>query len=232
MEPYYEHGGIVIYHGDCIDVMNHLAPHYGERPFDLLLTDPPYGIARVWKGGLGHGWGRAWEQSAVRNEWDSTPPSPEAIAQMMRIAKDCVIWGGNHFALPPSRGWLVWNKPERNFSLAEAELAWTTRDAVIRVKDLPRSESDRQHPTQKPEALMRWCLKHFPKTKTVLDPFMGSGTTLVAAKRLGKSCVGIEREERYCEIAVKRLRQEALPLDNYDGPDDGDAWSGGFAPNH
>ena len=205
-EPYYhdEKAGITIYHGDCRDVLPTLAP------VDLVLTDPPYGIASVWVGGSRHGWGKADADKAVRNEWDAAPPTNEDIASVVAQGRDAVVWGGNYFALPPSRGWLVWNKPERNFTLAEAELAWTTRDNVIRVFDANRSDVGREHPTQKPIALMRWCLGFFPDATTILDPFMGSGTTLRAAKDLGRKAIGIEVEERYCEIAVKRLAQEVL----------------------
>jgi len=128
------------------------------------------------------------------------------------MGRDAVVWGGNYFSLPTTRGWLVWNKPERGFSLSEAELAWTTRDNVIRVFDCNRSDTGRQHPTQKPLSLMLWCINLFSNVLTVLDPFMGSGTTLVAAKQLNRRAIGIEIEERYCEIAAKRLMQEVLPL--------------------
>lgn len=118
-----------------------------------------------------------------------------------------IIWGGNYFDLPPSRCWLVWNKPERNFTLAEAELAWTNIDAVVRVFDAPRSDVGREHPTQKPLALMRWCIAKLPRAETILDPFMGSGTTGVAAVNLGRRFVGIEREPKYFDIACRRIEQ-------------------------
>ena len=202
--PYYDRGGITIYHGDCREILPLL------EPVDLVLTDPPYGIAATWKGGSGHGWGKAREQGVLRNEWDEEPPSAELINACIAQGANAVVWGGNYFSLPVSRGWLVWNKPERNFTLGEAELAWTTRDNVIRVKDCPRSDVGREHPTQKPIALMRWCVELFPDAQTILDPFMGSGTTLRAAKDLGRRAIGIEIEERYCEIAARRLSQEVL----------------------
>jgi site-specific DNA-methyltransferase (adenine-specific) len=204
MKPYYEQGGITIYCGDCREVLP------GLGPVDLVLTDPPYGIGDIWKGGGGHGWGKARKQTNARNEWDAKPPDEATFQLMLSISRDAIIWGGNYFPLPTSRGWLIWNKPERNFTLAEAELAWTTRDAVIRVRDLPRSEPDRIHPTQKPLALMRWCLGFFPNAETILDPFMGSGTTLVAAKALGRKAIGVEINEAYCAIAAKRLEQNYL----------------------
>jgi len=125
-----------------------------------------------------------------------------------------IVWGGNHFALPPSRGWLVWNKPERGFTLAEAELAWTNMDRVIRVCDCRRSDPHRTHPTQKPLAVMKWCIKQAPADcQTILDPFMGSGTTLRAAKDLGRRAIGVEISEAYCEIAANRLRQGVLEFE-------------------
>lgn len=201
--PYYSDESVTIYHGDCRDVLPTLAP------VDLLLTDPPYGIASVWKGGFSgkHGWGNAGDQSAVRNAWDAAAPDEALLDLMLAAATDAVIWGGNYFPLPVSRGWLIWNKPERGFTLAEAELAWTSRDMVIRVADLPRSEVGRQHPTQKPLSLMRWCLSFFPKAQTVLDPFAGSGTTLRAAMDLGRHAIGIEAHEPYCELIARRLGQ-------------------------
>ena len=204
MSVYYEDDLVTLHLGDCREVL----PTLGRA--DLLLTDPPYGIAGAWKGGGGHGWGQARADSAVRNEWDAAPPDAELLALVMASADDAVIWGGNYFPLPPSRGWLVWNKPERNFSLAEAELAWTSRDMVVRVADLPRSEHGREHPTQKPLSLMHWCLRFFPDATSVIDPFAGSGTSLVAAKGAGLRAVGIEAHEPYCEIAAKRLAQDTL----------------------
>lgn len=180
---------------------------------DAVVTDPPYGIAKVWQGGVSkkNGWAKAASQREVRNQWDDEVPSPALMAQVLSKGKHHVIWGGNYFDLPPSRCWLVWNKPERGFTLAEAELAWTNHDSVVRVFDAPRSEPGREHPTQKPVALMAWCVA---KTKgTVLDPFMGSGTTGVACVKLGRRFIGIERERKYFDIACRRIE------DAYKQPD-------------
>lgn len=198
-------GNCTLYLGDCMEVM----PTLGE--FDAVVTDPPYGIAGIWKGGSGNGWGKARAESAVRNEWDDKPLGQPEIDLLLSKAKVSVIWGGNYFPLPPSRCWLVWNKPERNFSLAEAELAWTNMDACVRVIDWRRSDTGRLHPTQKPIEVMSWCVE---KTKGhILDPFMGSGTTGVACAKLGRTFTGIELDPDYFDIACNRIE------DAYKQPD-------------
>ena len=211
MKAYYSHAGITIYHGDCLEIMPELAP------IDLVLTDPPYGIGEKWVGGSGkeHWWSKSHLEKQTRNEWDAKSPPQKAFDLIMEMSTHQIIWGGNYFNLPVSRCWLVWNKPERNFTLAEAELAWTNADNVIRVCDCNRHETNREHPTQKPKKLMKWCfsLSWSRNARTILDPFMGSGTTLVVAKELGRKAIGIEIEEKYCEIAVRRLAQEILPFE-------------------
>lgn len=206
-----EIGLATLYLGDCAEVL----PTLGK--VDAVVTDPPYGIAITWKGGFSgkHGWGKAKTESETRNEWDSSTPSKDLMNQIIGLGKDVVVWGGNYFELPPSRCWLIWNKPERGFTLAEAELAWTNMDALVRVFDYARSEPGREHPTQKPVKLMEWCIeKCKSKPQTILDPFMGSGTTGVAAVQMGRKFIGIEREPKYFEIACHRIdaaqRQEKL----------------------
>ena len=195
--------------GDCAEILPTL------EGVDAVITDPPYGIGKVWKGGFSskHGWGKAGAQAEARNEWDAEPPKKEIFDALLTIAKTVIIWGGNYFPLPTSRGWLVWVKPERNFTLSEAELAWTNLDMPMRVFEHRRSDPGREHPTQKPVGLMAWCIEKYTKPgDTILDLFMGSGTTLRAAKDLGRKAIGIEIEEHYCEMAAKRLAQEVLPL--------------------
>jgi len=192
---------------DCLEVMKELP----DNCIDLVLTDPPYGIGRVWQGGKGSGWLNARREATKRNEWDSSPPDKRVFDEIFRISRNQIIWGGNYFGLPTSRCWLVWNKPERNFTLAEAELAWTSFDKVIRVYDCHRSDQNRQHPTQKPVALMEWCIENYSKpTDLILDCFAGSGTTGVAAKKCGRKFILIEKEPEYVEICKKRLQQEVL----------------------
>ena len=209
MKPYYDDGQITIYHGDCRDVLPTLGP------VDLVLTDPPYGIGNIWQGGSGNGWGSADPKKASRNSWDSEAVD---IEPLLTAGDTVVIWGGNYFHLPPSRCWFIWRKESTGFTLSDAELAWTNRDALVRVYDHSRSKltgkaADIRHPTEKPIGLMRWCIEQCGEGMvTILDPFMGSGTTLRAAKDLGRKAIGIEIEERYCEVAVKRLAQEVLPL--------------------
>jgi site-specific DNA-methyltransferase (adenine-specific) len=192
-------GDCTLYNADCREVLPLISK------IDAVVTDPPYGIADVWKGGKGHGWGRARAAQEVRNDWDGDVPSADLIADLAS-RREVIMWGGNYFDLPPSRCWLVWNKPERGFTLAEAELAWTNIDAVVRVFDAPRSDVGREHPTQKPLKLMQWCVQKL-KGQTILDPFMGSGTTGVACVKLGRKFVGIEREPKYFDIACKRIEQ-------------------------
>ena len=211
--PYYEEPGITIYCGDCREILPHL------EPVDLVLTDPPYGINHPTDyADRGRG-----KLAACRNypkvHDDNAPFDP---TWLLGVGKARILWGGNYYHnLPVSSGWLVWDK-ERPDDLDQAtcELAWT--DCVKGVRRfrhmwngmLRASDEALEHPTQKPEALMRWCmsLRWTREYQTILDPFMGSGTTLRAAKDLGRKAIGIEIEEKYCEIAVKRLAQEVLPL--------------------
>ena len=205
MTPYYEHAGQTIYHGDCREILP------GLPKCDLLLTDPPYGIGRDGKppSTSSHGGHKGYEFMG----WDNEPPSIATFEQIRGWATDGVIWGANYFPpLPPGPGWLVWDKGQR-LDQADGELAWSSRRAPLRIFTLNRVAlmgDGAVHPTQKPLALFKWCIALFPNAQTILDPFMGSGTTLVAAKNLGRKAIGIEIEERYCEIAAKRLAQEVL----------------------
>ena len=204
--PYYQDEAVTIYNADCRKVLPFL-----ER-FDLLLTDPPYGIDAA-RHRNSQKWGWRDYGNATDRQWDESTPPSWLLDMIQDAAETAIVWGGNYYTLPPSMGWLVWDKGQRDFSLADAELAWTNRDKATRCFDYSRGEAakdGRVHPTQKPLALMRWCLSLVPDAVTVLDPFMGSGTTLVAAKLEGRKAVGIEISEKYCEVAANRLRQGVL----------------------
>ena len=198
MKPYYEEAGITIYHGDCREILPTLPK------VDLVLTDPPYGLGKKMQGGT---WG-AQDHNSGFLVWDLEAPHwfPPLISGL-----DSIIWGGNYLPLPPSRCWLIWNKINAVPTMADFEMAWTNLDKPSKRIDLPVGRVEYGHPTQKPLRLITWCLSQAPETvHTVLDPFMGSGTTLVACKQAGLICTGIELEERYCEIAANRLRQGVL----------------------
>lgn len=216
IEPYYDLDGITIYNADCREVLPQLAP------VDLVLTDPPYGI------GEARGKNKSRSKMAVSRDygvaaWDDAPPDDEVFALIQGMSRHQIIFGGNFFPLPPSSCWLVWDKDNGASDFADCELAWTNLPIAVRrirwrwagmlQEVMGPAKEERYHPTQKPLAVMRWALSIAPDDcATVLDPFMGSGTTLRAAKDLGRRAIGIELEERYCEIAVKRLAQGVLPL--------------------
>lgn len=199
MQPYYDKDGITIYNADCREVL----PQLGT--FDLLLTDPPYGIGDRMQGGT---WG-AKQKYADFREWDQSPDD-WTFKLIMGAAQSSVIWGGNYFNLPGSRCYLVWRKTNSVPTMAGAELAWTDWDSPVKAIDHPVSKHTTGHPSQKPLTVMRWCLSLVPNAETILDPFMGSGTTLVAAKLEGRKAVGIEINEQYCEAAANRLAQGVL----------------------
>ncbi len=206
LKAYWSDGERHIIHGDCREVL----PMLGT--FDLLLTDPPYGIGRDGKppSTSSHGGHKGYRFAG----WDSQPPSAENFLLMLNAAKDWVIWGANYFTphVPPGPGWLMWDKGQR-IDQADGELAATSRRAPLRIFTLNRvaiAQDGAFHPTQKPLRLMTWCLSMFPDANTILDPYMGSGTTLRAAKDASLKCVGIEQHERYCAIAARRLEQNVL----------------------
>ena len=215
MKPYYDDGrGIVIYHGDAREVVPTLA-------FDgLVCSDPPYGIAHPTDYAK-----RGRENLAHCTDYplvhgDSEPFDP---TWLLSVGSARILWGGNHYAsrLPDSGGWLVWDK-ERPDTLDQAtcELAWT--DCIKGVRRfrylwngmIRAGDETLVHPTQKPVALMQWCLgfKWVAMHQHILDPYAGSFATLVAAKNLGRRAIGIELEEKYCEVAAQRLSQEVLAL--------------------
>lgn len=210
MTPYYEHGGITIYHGDCREILPFL------QSVDLLLTDPPYGVSqRVDSTRFTN---RRGDSRVIRAPvaGDDEPFDPSFL---LSYGQHQIIWGWNNYPDKLPRGaCLVWLKRyDEAFGsfLSDAELAWMSKGyGVYCTRDLSNNVNPktRSHPTQKPVSLIGWCLTFFQNAQLVLDPFMGSGSTLVAARNHGRKAIGIELEERYCEIAAKRLSQEVLPL--------------------
>ena len=218
-EPYYhdEKYGLTIYHGDCREILPELPK------VDLVLTDPPYGIdydPKMYS---------KWDGSD--NEWDKIVNDLEMIDYHFLFSLDSrtkVVFGAeNILSFVPHRGrWICWDKKlyEKNDSSIGSpfEIAWVDvntgfykmyrvlHNGVVNADSVRGNNQKRFHPTQKPVKLFRSIIQDFSKDGTILDPFMGSGTTLVAAKQLGRKAIGIEIEEKYCEIAVKRLRQDVL----------------------
>lgn len=184
-------GDCTLYLGDCMDVM----PTLGE--VDAALTDPPYGI------GISQ---NPVRQKHAKKDWDKCAPLSECINKLIEISDEQIIWGGNYFDLRPSRGFLIWDKKQpQNFSLAMCEYAWWSRDHNAKIFSKHVIGYEKSHPTQKPISLMEWCLGFMPEAQTILDPFMGSGTTLVACAKMGRKGIGIEMDPEYFEIACKRV---------------------------
>ncbi len=203
MKPYYEEKGITIFCGDCREILPTLPKA------DLVLTDPPYGHGELWSGGT---WGAAPIYSQDAKHWDAEKFPQQDIGMVLVAGTDCIIWGGNYYILPPSRCWLAWDKTQKIPTMADFELAWTSFDrpskSFTECRNPDGNGAPREHATQKPLSLFKWCLSF--AEGAVCDPFMGTGTTLRAAKDMGRSVTGIDINERYCEIAAKRLSQEVF----------------------
>lgn len=216
-KPYYQDSSCTIYHGDCREIL----PQLGKA--DLLLTDPPYGIAldtdyskRKSRDIQGRAYSAVIGDDAVQD-----------FAFLFGLTPISIIFGANNWPQqlpfnPLKDGWIVWDK--RTNEAADQILGSPFEIAVVigrrayemirlqhcGVKNADGDNSGRFHPTQKPIKLMARCISLIQKAETIIDPFCGSGSTLVAAKNLKRKAIGIEIEEKYCEIAVKRLRQEIL----------------------
>ena len=213
-KPYYDDGQITIYHGDCRDILPTL------EPVDLVLTDPPYGIEYI--SGY-YKYGNPFSSIVGDDKF------PADIAmQLIVIASAGAVIFGTEIALAPLQpdSWLIWAK--NNWTAGDLKHAYARQHEVAgfwagpnhqfangrptTIIQVPRvAPSSLVHPTEKPIALLKQLILHH-ECETILDPFMGSGTTLRAAKDLGRKAIGIEIEERYCKIAVQRLAQEVLPL--------------------
>jgi DNA modification methylase len=194
-------GGAELWHGDCREIL----PTLGK--VDAIVTDPPYGLGKLWQGGGGTK-NSSWRfDPAEAHSWDGeTNP---LVLGLPNLVGETIIWGGNYYPLPPSRCWLVWDKKQNDsWTTGQCELAWTSLNKPIRAFRFAQceqaNEGPKEHPTQKPLALMEWCFK-WVSGQTILDPFMGSGTTGVACANLGRKFVGIEIEERYFQIACERI---------------------------
>ena len=203
-----------IYHDDCMNILKQLP----DKSIDLVLTDPPYGIdygGQLAKNFTTQKKGEVNPKNGYRNygvnEWDKERPSQEIFNELLRISKNQIIWGGNYFAdlLPATQGWLVWNKMQRDFTLADGELAWTSFDKALRIFDYSRGaalQDGKIHPTQKPLKLFEWCLNlRSNENDLILDCFSGSGTTAIACSELKRRFICIEKDKQYFEASVKRL---------------------------
>ena len=204
---------IKLHNKDCVGAM----ARFDDNQFDLAIVDPPYGI-NFAKTHTGKGW-------IVRDnkEWDKEIPKPKYYKELFRVSKNQIIWGANYMVhnIPPSMGWIFWDKGQRNFSLADGELAFTSFNRALRVFDMPRGTQKAQddktggkiHPTQKPVKLYEWLLMNYAKEgDKILDTHLGSGSIAIACHNLGYDLTGYEIDKEYYEAAIKRLKQHQSQL--------------------
>lgn len=202
----------MIIHGDALEELKKIEEDF----YDAVVTDPPYGIG-VYKSGTMGGGVLAKQSQYKKVNWDNEIPGKEVFGEMKRVSKSQIIFGGNYFAeyLGNSSCWIVWDKDNGDNNFADCELIWTSFNSSVRkvtykwqgmLQEDMRFKEKREHPTQKPLPLMNWILDtYLSKDNKIIDPFMGSGSTLVAAKQLGMKCDGIEKNKDYIDIAEKRI---------------------------
>jgi len=213
--PYYSEGNITIYHGKAEQILPFL------DGADLLLTDPPYGIGEAAGKNKSRGH-LAVSKDYGNAKWDDEPLPMWLIDMACSRAVWHIIWGGNYYPMPATSCVLVWDKNNGSNNFADCELAYTNLKCAVRqikytwngmIQENMKNKEKRVHPTQKPLEVMKWAIAQAPDDcQTIIDPFMGSGTTLLAAKGMGCKAIGIEQEEKYCKVAMERLRQETLGI--------------------
>jgi site-specific DNA-methyltransferase (adenine-specific)/modification methylase len=206
--------GITLYCGDCREILPSLIS------VDAVVTDPPYGIGEAAGKNASRG-NLAVAKDYGDDRWDDSPISSELMRLVRSAGQYTVIFGGNYYDCPPASCWLVWDKENGTNDFADCELAWTNLPkAVRRIKFMwngmlrANGEKRGDHPTQKPIGVMKWCIEQIPPPATlILDPFMGSGTTGVAAVKLGRKFIGIEIEPKYFDIACRRISEATKQAD-------------------
>ena len=216
-------GNATLYLGDCAEILPTL------DKVDAVITDPPYGIdviAKTYQNkntrpGKSMANKTNWD---INQTWDKETPPQEILDKMREISQYQAFFGGNYFTLPPTSCWLVWDKLNGDNDFADCELAWTNWPKAVRRLQwrwngmIRQGNEERYHPTQKPLGVMKWVIDLCPKANTILDPFMGSGTTGVAAVQMGRSFIGIEREKSYFDIACERIEKAQLQTDMFIEP--------------
>ena len=205
-------GRCELHNADCMEVMK----TFEDKQFDLAIIDPPYGIgAENHAGNKENGWTQ-W----VKKDWDKATPTAEYWQELFRVSKNQIVWGANYMTeyLPPKMGWIVWDKGQRNFSLADGELAWTSFDKAMRIFTYARAKALKEgkiHPTQKPVQLYKWLLQNYAKEgDTILDTHFGSLSIGIACHDMKFDLTAIELDKDYYEMAKKRLinHQKQLTL--------------------
>lgn len=212
LTPYYDHAGITLYHADCRDVLPYLGP-------GLIIGDPPYGVKEQTNRAERGRSNEAASYDLPPVIGDDQPFDPRWLLTYPRL----ILWGANHYAdrLPPSSAWRIWDKragttPDDN---ADCELAWTSLGGPARIyshlwrgmiKASERGER-REHPTQKAIQVMEWLILNDAQPgELIIEPYLGRGPAVIAAKWLGYPAVGCDLDERYCELTARRLTQEVL----------------------
>ena len=192
-------GDATLYHGDCLEILPTL------DKVDAVVTDPPYGIERFKKG---IGSGDRFVNKACGG-FNNNTPTRDVLLSLIDMSNNAIIWGMNNLDLPTTEKFLVWDKAQTVDNFASAELAWCNITKPAKVFHLPihahNHSKNGGHPTEKPVALMEWCISWLPDAKSIFDPFMGSGTTGVACANLGRKFIGIEIERKYFDIACERI---------------------------
>lgn len=201
-------GDARLFNADCLEIL----PLLGN--VDAVVTDPPYGIGFA-------GQPTKWQRRAGHETMGWDDRTIDKLFDVLAIGTIQVVWGGNYYSLPVSRGWLCWFKPDAPPSMSNVEMAWTNIDQNSKhiTHSIGATNAERVgHPTQKPLRVMLWALQQIPFADAIIDPFMGSGTTGVACAKLGRKFIGIELEPKYFDIACKRIEEAYAQPDMFVEP--------------
>jgi site-specific DNA-methyltransferase (adenine-specific) len=192
---------------DCMEYMKGCA----DKSFDLAIVDPPYGLGEA----VVNSGGRFKRYENKNGNWDSAAPTEEYFSALFAKSKNQIIWGGNYFALPRNKCFIVWDKQQpEGVSFSMCEYAWTSFESVAKIyRQRTQGQPDRFHPTQKPTGLYEWLLKNYAKPgQRILDTHLGSGSSAIAAHYYGVDFVGMEIDKDYYDAAVKRFNDQTAQM--------------------